>query len=145
MLTRATEQVASGRTGPFGAPRVLADATEPADPERQRELGDGFGVHTLAARPHVFVVDQVHEVLDPGERQLDPRRVGRHRQGGFERGGVERVGPDDAVRLGQRDEVPSPFGNRVGEPVGGRVGSERDARRVGTGHGPPRLARTVWL
>ena len=138
-----TEQVASDRRGPFVAARVLPDATQSADPQPERELGDGLGVHTLAARPHMFVVDQVDEVLDPGERQLHPLGVARHRQRGLERGRVEGVGPDHAVRFGERDEVSTTFGNRIREPAGCRVGSERDAWRVGTGHGPLRLARTV--
>ena len=49
----------------------------PASAERQRQLGDGLGVHALAARPLTVVVDEVDEVLDPGEGQLHPPGVGR--------------------------------------------------------------------
>ena len=52
-----------------------ADVAEPGDAERQRHLGDRFGVHALAARPHAVVVEVVDEVLDAGERQLHPTDV----------------------------------------------------------------------
>ena len=57
------------------------------------------------AGPLAVVVDEVDEVLDPGERQLDPaglRRLVDHFAEGV---GVAGVGPHDRLGLGQRDDV----------------------------------------
>ena len=133
------EQVAAAWTRPLGGPRVPADVAEPRDAERQGHLGDGFGVHALAAGPDAVVIEVVDEVLDAGERQLHPADV---------IGVVERlaqridrtgIGPHDPFGLVGADEFTATGNHRVGEPVRSAGRAEMDSGCVGVRH----LATTV--
>ncbi len=114
---------ASSRFRPAGPDHVVAAAywpmlRSPATAERQRHLGDRLGVDALAARPRVLVVEVLDEVLDPGERELDPAQMRRLFDRLAEGLGIARVAPHDRFALVESDEVASAVVDRLLEPFG---------------------------
>ena len=132
---------ASSRFRPAGPDHVVAAAywpmlRSPATAERQRHLGDRLGVDAFAARPRVLVVEVVDEVLDPGERQLDPPQVRRLIDRLTERIGIARVAPHDRFALVESDEVTSSVADRLLEPFRRAGGAEGDGERITIRHVP---------
>ena len=122
----AAEEVAALWRLPLVGTGVRAEAPQPGHGQRQRQLRDRLGVDALAARPEALVVDEVHVLLDPGERQLDPTEVRSVVEGIGQAGGIAGVGPDRApppCRAGTRWPPPSMMAvcSHSGAPSGARA------------------------
>ena len=129
-----------------GDPRsgVRPHAAQPCERKAQCQLSDGLGVHAVAARPHVVVIDEVDEVLlDPGQRQLYP--LGRRRpMSTCATASGCTVGPDDPLGRFEPNEVPTTLADRLDHPLRRPLGSNSDARGLGSRHGRrQRLVRSL--
>jgi hypothetical protein len=80
-------------------PCISDDVAQAAEQERKAQFGNRLGVHTLAARPRAPIVEDGHEVLDAGERQLHPLELRRASEPLAQPGRIVRRTPDETARV----------------------------------------------
>ena len=121
-----TDQVATRLAEPRRGLGVGAETAHAGQRERQRKFGDRLGEDALAARPRPVVLDQVHERLDAGVRQLHPLDLLVGLEHRLELIGLAWHRPHQRLCLGHRHDLATTGGDCAPEPVLAAVGIGTD-------------------